>query len=138
MVRRLPRGAATALLFVGSLLAAASIAGCGSDRQPTFPVSGTVTLDAKPLAEGTVYFKTAATGAVDSMPIKDGKFEGRAAEGERRVEITAYRVKVLGTGQMKGEVQESLVAKEYNAESTLTASVSPNGKNSFEFAVKSR
>ena len=35
------------------------------------PVSGSVTLDGKPLDEGTIYFKTVQQGSVDRMDIKE-------------------------------------------------------------------
>jgi len=132
MSRYVQRGAAAAALLILAVL------GCAGGTRPTSPVSGTVTLDDRPLPEGTVYFKTVGTGAVDALPVKEGRFEGRAEEGERRVEVTAYRSRTVGTDKMKGDVQESLVASRYNLESKLTATVSRGGKNTFQFAVKSR
>jgi len=131
MFRYVQRGAAALLILAAAL-------GCAGGTRPTSPVSGTVTLDDKPLPEGTVYFKTVATGAIDALPVKDGRFEGRAEEGERGVEVTASRYRTVGTGQMKGEVQESLVASRYNVQSNLTATVTRGGQNTFDFAVKSR
>jgi hypothetical protein len=96
-----------------------------------------VTLDNHSLAEGTVYFKTVATGAIDTLPVKEGKFEGRAMEGKRRVEVVAYRI-IPVAGEMGGEVQESLISRQYNVDSTLTADVTATGPNFFEFKVKSK
>lgn len=108
--------------------------GCAKPGPKMSPVSGSVTLDGRPLSEGTVYFKTIATGEIDTLPVKDGQFAGKAAEGNRRVEVVAYR-SIPVAGQMGGEVQESLVAKRFNFESTLTAEVTASGPNKFEFAV---
>jgi hypothetical protein len=102
------------------------------------PVSGTVKCDGKPMADGTIYFKTPTTGAFEQLAIKDGKFEGQAAVGERRVEVTAYKTTIQGTDAMKGEVQESLVGTDYNTNSKLTATVTEQGPNSFAFEVKSK
>ncbi len=118
-----------ALLFVAN--------GCAKPGPKMYPVSGNVTLDGQPLAEGTVYFKTVATGEVNTLPVKDGKFAGSAAEGPRRVEVVAYRL-IPVAGQMGGEVQESLIAKQFNLNSTLTAEVTAAGPNTFEFAVTSK
>lgn len=115
-----------------------AVLGCGPKGPTMVPVSGNVTLDEKPLAEGTIYFKTVQTGASDPLPIKQGKYEGKVSEGERRVEITAYRTKVVGTDKMKGEVQEALISSKFNSESKLTAKVVSDGKNTFDFAVTGR
>ena len=114
------------LMFVAS--------GCAKPGPKLVPVSGSVTLDGRPLSEGTVYFKTIATGEIDALPVKEGQFAGKAAEGNRRVEVVAYRL-IPVPGQMGGEVQESLVAKRFNFESTLTAEVTAGGPNTFVFAV---
>lgn len=129
------RRAALAALF----LMLAALVGCGKSSGPkTVPVSGTVTLDNHPLAEGTVYFKTVATGAIDALPVKDGKFDGSAEVGERRVEVTAYKTKVQDLNGMKGEIKESLVGPRFNTSSTLTASVKAEGPNTFKFDVTSK
>ncbi|MFM8274911.1 MAG: hypothetical protein ACKODX_21625 [Gemmata sp.] len=115
----------------------------GCDKTPAKPVpvavGGTVTLDGQLLAEGTVYFKTVATGAFDTLPVKGGKFEGMAEVGERRVEINAYRIRKLTDDPMGGtEVKESIIPSRYNAESTLTATVTAQGPNAFKFEVKTK
>jgi hypothetical protein len=127
--------AAGAVLF----LTLAVLFGCDKSSGPKpVPVSGTVTLDNRPLAEGTVYFKTAATGATDALPVKDGKFEGSAEVGERRVEVTAYKTQIQDLNGMKGEIKESLVGPRFNTNSTLTASVKADGPNTFKFDVASK
>lgn len=123
------------MLLAMVLLCAAS--GCAKPGPKLFPVSGNVTLDGQPLAEGTVYFKTIATGDVNSLPVKDGKFAGQAVEGTRRVEVVAFRM-IPVLGEMGGEVQESLIARRFNQDSQLTAEVTAAGPNTFEFAVTSK
>ena len=120
------------------LLTLAFVGGClERERGPElFPVSGTVTLDGKPLVEGTVYFNTVQSGAIDTLPVKDGQFAGKAIAGSRRVEVVAYRL-IPVPGEMGGEVQESLIAERYNTQSKLTAVVSPTGPNEFKFEVES-
>lgn len=123
------------MLLAVVLLVAAS--GCAKPGPKLYPVSGSVTLDGQPLATGTVYFKTIATGEVDTLPVKDGKFAGQAVEGARRVEVVAHRL-IPVAGEMGGEVQESLIARRFNFDSTLTAEVTAGGPNTFEFAVESK
>jgi len=112
-----------------------SLVGCGHRGPKVFPVSGTVTVDRQPLADGLIYFKTVQTGVAESFPIKDGAFEGQAQEGERRIEIYSYRTKVENFSGMKGEVKENLIPNRYNLESNLTAKVTPNGPNQFTFEL---
>ena len=120
------------------LAIAIGLTGCGTAGVKHAPVSGTVNLDGAPLAEGMIYFKTVATGAIEALPIKDGKFSGNAEPGERRVEITAYRSTPRPNDPMKGEIQHSLIGSSYNTESKLTAKVNSDGPNTFTFDVKAK
>ena len=115
-----------------------ALAGCGAPGVKLVPVSGTVTLDGTPLAEGTVYFKTVATGSVEAFAVKAGQFAGNAEPGERRVEVTAYRTTPRPNDPMQGETQVSLVGANYNSASKLTATVSAAGPNAFTFDVKAK
>ena len=119
------------------LLSLAIFGGCGEPPPALFPVQGSVTLDGQPLATGTVYLKTVQTGAIDTLPVKDGKFMGKAMAGKRKVEVAAHRM-IPVPGEMGGEVQESLIASRYNSESTLTAEVTTTGPNEFKFEVESK
>ena len=120
------------------LIALLCAAGCGKSGPVLVPVSGTVMCDGKPLAEGTLYFKTIGTGAVEIMQIKDGHFEGKAEIGDRRIEVNAYQTKAIKDDQMKGEIKINLVADQYNFNSILKAIVTASGPNKFEFDVKSK
>lgn len=126
------------------------VSGCfGRSSRPeekTYPVRGTVTLDDKPLAEGEIYFKNTATGALHIAQIRDGKFEGRASVGEKRVEILSYKIEVDPVAkQMYGDQAQptkvNVLPPQYNTESKLTATVEPSDspdKNNFEFKLTSR
>ena len=101
------------LALAGSL----SLVGCTEKRvEPVrVPVSGSVTLDGKPLDKGIIYFKTIATGSVDTMNIADGKFSGEAEPGKRRVEISAFRAGAGATpGMDAGEV--NYIPAKYNTQ----------------------
>jgi hypothetical protein len=118
-------------------------AGCGqASGQPEpqrFPVHGAVTLDGKPLASGLIYFKTIQTGAVDSAEIKDGKFEGKAQAGDRRVEICSYEtVQPAADDPMGTVIQRNTLPPRYHLESSLTAKVTQEGPNEFNFELSSR
>jgi hypothetical protein len=125
-------------LSVVAVLAASLLLGCGASGPKVYPVSGTVTLDGKPLPDGVIYFKTLQTGTLETFPVKDGEFKGQAQEGDRRVEISAYRTTIQGAAGMKGEVKENLIPPRYNVDSTLTAAVTRDGPNTFKFEVASK
>lgn len=114
-----------------------TLSGCHKDNSqaPRFDVSGTVTLDGKPLADGLIYFKTPATGSIECFEIKEGKFSGKAELGERRVEIYSLKTKMEVFDGMKSETKENLIPKQYNQESKLTSKVKTLGVNEFEYQL---
>lgn len=142
------RGSLLAGLFC--VLVCVTIWGCsGPTSRPeekTYPVRGTVMLDDKPMAEGEIYFKNPAAGSVHMATIKDGKFEGRASAGEKRVEIYAYKMEIDPMAkEMYGDQAQptkiNLIPDKYNANSTLKATVEASeapDKNTFEFKVTSQ
>ena len=129
----------TMTLFVSALL----VAGCGrTGRQepPRYPVSGTVTLDGKPLPQGTVYFRTVSLGLIERVPIKDGTFAGRVAAGERRIEFSVVKdVKYTGPTMPGVPSPETVLAETlpsaFNSERSFTATVTPAGPNVFIFEL---
>jgi hypothetical protein len=123
------------VLTLGLLLVVSTAIGCGDSKPKHYPVSGTVTLDSKPLAEGFIYFKDPQVGAIDSFEIKDGQFKGEALAGNRRVEVTSYSAKgkMVDVAGVKQEVRQNLIPNRYSLESTLTADVTPEGPNQFTF-----
>jgi predicted small lipoprotein YifL len=121
------------------LIIALGLSGCGKRGPIMVPVSGTVTLDSKPMPDGIIYFKTIAEGSVDQMDIKDGKFAGKVEVGDRRVEICRYGLGPpikMGNGEIPNKI-ETLPAR-YNEASELKATVSQRGPNEFTFDVKSK
>jgi len=132
------------------LAVAVFLSGCfGSSsrrEEKTYPVQGTVLLDDKPLPEGEIYFKNPATGSVHIAQIRDGKFQGQASAGDKRVEILAYKIEYDPVAkEMYGDQAEptkiNIIPPQYNVNSTLTAKVtaadSPD-QNTFEFKVTSK
>lgn len=113
-------------------------AGCRQGPPPLVPVSGTVAVDGQPLAEGFMYFKTIATGQLERVDIKGGKFEGKAHLGARRVEIYANRPKRVIIDEKEVEVPENYIDPAFNTDSTLNAEVTLEGPNRFTFDVKKK
>lgn len=127
-----------ALGMVCLLLVGCSSGTSGLPEPERFPVSGSVTLNGAPLASGLIYFKTVQTGATDSVDIKEGKFDGRAQAGDRRVEVCAYEpIPSQGNDPMAADRQKNLIPPKYNVESELTAKVTREGPNQFSFELSS-
>jgi hypothetical protein len=123
---------------------------CGCSGKPSvkkYAVHGVVTIDKRPLADGEVYFKTIATGALDIVLVKDGKFEGNVEAGNRRIEIYSFQTPNLSEAQLAkldpisrqtAKSRKNTIPAKYNTESKQTAEVKTSGDNTFEFAVTSK
>ncbi len=125
--------------FVIGALYAVAILGCGGAEGPkTYRVSGTVTIDNQPIEDGYIIFKpTDPADRADGTAIVDGKYEMQAVAGTKKVEIQAMRT--TDEKGSKGEpVQENYLPAEYNTATTLTADVTPEGPNEFDFDLKSK
>ena len=102
----------------------------------TVEVSGTVTWEGAPIANGDIVFASidphipAAAGK-----IADGAFTFRCKPGKKRVEIRSYRLSGKKTPQGR-PIGEMYIPKRYNDKSELTADVTLDGENKFDFALK--
>lgn len=123
-------------LPVTMLLAAVVGTGCGPSGPKTYPVSGTVTFEGEPLAEGDIVFSPEQGSiAPDAGKIVDGKFEFRAQPGPKRVEIDATRETGEVDPTMGMAPRESFIPSKYNTETTLEAEVTAGGENEFHFEL---
>lgn len=125
------------LSLAGFALSALGAVGCGPSAPPQYQVSGNVSLDGAPLDEGTIYFKTVSTGAIEAIPIVGGRFEGTAEAGERRIEIASIRTETKESEGMSSQIETNLIPSNYNVESELQETVTPEGPNTFDFDLKS-
>lgn len=132
------------------LLAAVIVAmpGCGNQGANQASVSGTVTLDGKPIEEGSIMLTPieGTQGSVTGGTIKNGHYEltgkAGAAIGWNRVEIRAVRKtgKMIQKpfsppGQTIPEKVEAIPPR-YNSQSTLKVEIK-SGDNTADFALKS-
>jgi hypothetical protein len=123
-------------LFAGVSL----VCGCAA-KQTT--ISGEVTLDDKPLEQGTITF-VPVDGKTPNVvtTIKAGKYSVKATPGSMRVQISWQ--KVVGkrkayddaASPLVDEYKEGLPAR-YNENTELTAEVK-NGDNVFNWPLKSK
>lgn len=121
------------------LAVATSLTGCSPKSEPPVEVSGKVTLDEQPLAEGELYFITPGMPP-EILPIRDGNFAGKVNAGPRRVEVYAYREgKLLPTATMQSAPsRENFIPERYNSASTLKEEVKRPGPNQLQFDLKSK
>jgi hypothetical protein len=132
----------TSLRFLALGLAFGCLAGCGDQRPKFAPVSGKVTFNNAPLADGVVLF-TRDGEVPQEIPIANGSFQGRAMVGKNRVQFAAYkqvpigRVKVQGPGAEEVS-RENLLPPRYHQESTEFREVTEKGPNEFTFDLKSK
>ena len=128
------------------LLAAAVLllAGCGPTRDygPLAEISGTVMIDGKPLASGTISLVTPATGDLQVFEVTGGRFAGQARVGERRVEVRSYApLNGLAAGgddsrtALPGptEFPVNTLPDHLSAYSTLTTTITAEGPNELTF-----
>jgi hypothetical protein len=136
------------ILTVAAL--AAALLGCG--QKPTGPergvVHGKVTLDGKPIVEGSINFVPVPAGAGPAWTtaFKDGQYLSDASGpvvGKNRVEILAPR---NVTGKPRRPRSDRMgpeddyvecIPPRYNTQSILDVDVRPGG-NTFDFELKSR
>ena len=121
--------------------AGALLLGCAPGEDSPAPVSGTVTLDERPLANGKISFVTPGQPP-EVLDVTEGTFKGKTKPGKKRVEIRAYRTAKgkpkPGPGVSATAPMENYLPPAYNTNSRLEADVTPTGRNEFSFSVKSR
>ena len=136
---------ATITFYLLSVLACLTLGGCSPPEpksRPTADVSGTVTLDGKPMPDGEIFFVNVSEGVQEVLPVKDGRFTGKASLGQRKVEIRSYRevppakevVEMYGADAPK--TKENFIPTNFNTETTLTADIKAGA--ALEFAVTSQ
>ncbi|HEY2158312.1 MAG TPA: hypothetical protein VGH33_21965 [Isosphaeraceae bacterium] len=154
MKRRASRRSATILPSALVAVQLLNFAGCGgeTDGRPREAISGTVSLDGRPLPDGSIQWipASAREGTVGGAPVKDGKFSINRQEG---LAPGAYRVVISsggGGGGASGTPGEApglldaantpkdLIPARYNTKSTLKAEVKVGDPNTFDFPLTSR
>lgn len=131
----MPRQFRALLTIVFTMLV---FAGCsGKDEGPKlYPVTGTVTLNGKPLQSGSIVLDPKdGKGKPVGGGIENGSFTLDAPLGEKIVRISA--MKSTGKKDQYGEdVTESLIPEKFNRLSELTETVKESDNN-FTFDLKS-
>ncbi len=115
-----------------ALIALVCIAGCSQLEPKSEPVSGRVTFQGNPLADGMIEFaSTGETKILRSTTIKNGDYRLEVPAGDYRVAVR----NASSAGPTAGPDQAPLPEK-YNAKTTLTAVVKPDEENVANFDLK--
>lgn len=124
------------LALIGALLATLLTVGCGSDGPDRFPLSGSVTFQGAPVAQGSIRFvpenkDQQQEGAV----IKDGKYSAMLTAGKKQVVIEAFKPREVdpnvpkrpGGVPLGGAIDTVMYIPEmYNTKTTLTVDAGPD------------
>jgi hypothetical protein len=131
--------------------ALAALAGCGggvaTDDRPRQAISGTVTLDGRPLATGSIQFQPASAqeSVVAGAIITDGKYSiprdqglvpGTYSVSISSVESSSPPPGPPGPSGPPSQGPQDLVPAKYNTQSTLTVKVEPGNAKPFDFALR--
>lgn len=116
--------------------------GCGEPPEPPYvPVSGRVTLDGSPLADGRIVFLPADGAAPRSIPVENGQFAGQARAGKNIVQVHALKeVPNPDKDAPPGEktVGISLVAERFGHGSRDVREVTAGRPNEFDITVSAK
>jgi len=135
------------VLGVGLGLAALIAAGCNDDGPVRQAVTGTVALDGKPLATGSITFVPVGGLTAATAEVVDGAFQTSRstgpAPGRYQVEITAEQPtgKTIPHPDLPGTTIEEVrgvVPPRYNVRTELTAEVKPDANDPFKFDLSSQ
>lgn len=116
--------------------------GCGGDGPDLAPVSGTVTMDGKPMDNVSVTFEPAGGGGSRGITGPDGRYQlshllqdsPGAAVGKHRVTIVTHQAQPVADD---AKYSEKIPAK-YNTESTLSFDVPESGTDAANFELNSK
>ena len=99
------------------------VVGCGDGRPTRVPVSGQVTIDGKPLTEGTIQFYPVAGGRQSGTSIgEDGRFVLTTFEQGDGIPVGDYSVAIMANKIISNTQVKWLVPKRYADKKTANIS----------------
>ncbi len=138
------RSRATDPVNCGVVLLASMVflAGCGGgvDELARFPVTGTVTWNGAPLAEGEISFVAVDDGLTDVATIASGVYLLETTAGAKRVEIRSFRTDAdpdadPATGTSVPS-RTQIIPGQYNDQTSLKTEVSEDTENRADFELR--
>jgi hypothetical protein len=139
--------------FAGVLLAAflAACSGCGKNPHRVAPVSGTVTMDGRPLANATVAFLPETKPGAMPSPTSRGETDSQgryslttsegkpgAVVGENKVRVSTLKSRAGSESEGGAVLARETVPEKYNARTTLTFTVPEEGSDGADFQLQSK
>lgn len=145
-----PRSTRLANLSVGLLItgfAISAVSGCGAGKGGNI-VSGQVTFDGQPLANGQVVFEPQGPGKMSIAQINNGEYRLPANFGVQTGKFVVRITSLRPTGQKvkpasysqdqaPSDVYEQFLPPKYNQRSELTIAVDPSSDLTHDFALSS-
>ncbi|QDT53697.1 hypothetical protein Pan44_17200 [Caulifigura coniformis] len=130
-------------VFALTCAAGLLIAGCtgGPEGPATVKVTGSVSFDGAPVADGDIVFRRASDQMAYGGKIVGGKYEIETEPGEMKVEITARREvpgKFTTVNVVKEPVTEMYIPKQYNTNTELTAKIELGPTAPIDFDLKGK
>jgi|GEM_PF-791893 len=119
-------------------------AGCSEAGPARQPISGTITLDGKPLTVGTITFAPLDGTTAATAPIQDGTYRLSRSEGPApgryQVEISAVRPtgRRIAHPDLPSETIDevrNIVPPNYNVQTELAVEVKPDGEQTLPFQL---
>jgi len=112
------------------------LAGCGPSGPAMYPVSGKVTFNGETLPDGYVTFTSKDRSTRDAAgPIVDGEYSFEAEAGEYDVRVESSQYVDTPNPVMGMNPKVNIIPEKYNDQTTLTATVTPDGNNTFDFPL---
>jgi hypothetical protein len=116
------------------LLTLACVAGCGGAPDGMTQVSGAVTWNGQPLETGFVTFAAGRSKSPQAGKIENGRYRFNAHVGQNVVRIHADKKGAFNEG-MNQYVYHQFIPAKFNDQSELSAEVSSEGDNVFDFSL---
>jgi len=124
--------------FLAVFIACSAALGCSGGREePTYDVFGAVTMDGAPLADGFINFESETPDGQPpgSAQITKGKYATKSRAGKKKVTITSNK----STGEKDSggfDITVNWLPARYNTKSELSAEVTADGENKFDFPLR--
>ena len=133
-------GKLSVALLVMPLLATLSASGCSKPGRPGYhTVTGRVTFDGQPLANGFVQFVPVGSKASpESGRIANGLYRLESKAGKMTVHVLSTRLTGKMDPVMGTAIEEMFIPQRYNSKSELTAEVVADKANSIDFSLTSQ
>lgn len=137
------------LVLPGCLLFAAAFvlsAGCGNSKYDLVTVTGTITMDGKPLEGASVKFQPKGGGAMSfGKTDAQGRYQLETIHGDPGAMVATHKVSVFkssgsvdtSTEEVQPQVKQ-LIPERYNYKSELTYEVKPGNNDAVDFTLTSK